>query len=415
MKTAVKPQKCPNVAGDGVVAVAHFDAKMGKFARSLRGALSAAFAFLLISGAFADPSFSIDSVQQRYPWDGTVDIHYTVEGIGGGVGANLEFYAKKDGGAAFKATNATVAANGSYVQQWNPGTTTQTTNCTMFGVLTTFKLESGDYLIVDLRTGEVSYENMEMGQAAANAKYNSAVYKTTKMVFRRVPAGTYYVQNSTLTNAVMAKDYYIGIFEVTTAQYRLMTNKTDYVIMQLDSEYKPVLRYWQTFRGTTDVPESFAGNLTSGPIYTLNRTVAEAGGNAVFDFPTEAMWEVAARAIPAEDTNHVNWKWFFGSYDTKLGDYAQYEGNSGGYMYWGGSKLPNSWGIYDIYGNAPEWCLDGTGTATWTQIPNKVGNSPGYYRCRGGSSSQSATECCSSYRGAVRNGSLGFRLACICP
>ena len=87
-------------------------------------------------GVCAEPSFSIDSVQQRYPWDGTVDIHYTVEELELFEEANLDFYTKIDGGAARVATNVIVDANGSFVQQWIPPSDTQTTDCTMFGVLT---------------------------------------------------------------------------------------------------------------------------------------------------------------------------------------------------------------------------------------------------------------------------------------
>ena len=419
MKTAVKPQKCPNIAGDGVVAVAHFDAKMGKFARSLREALSVAFAFSLISGAFADPSFSIDSVQQRYPWDGTVDIHYTVEGLGVWERAKLDIYAKKDGGAAFKATNATVAANGSYVQQWNPGTNTQTTNCTMFGVMTPpIRPEYGDYMIVNLKTGAVTYENIETDQDAANTKYNTVEYKTTKMVFRKVPAGTYSVQNGA-TNAIMASDYYIGIFELTVGQYTLMTNKNASV-SATEAYMKPQTSVrWDTIRGTNAVPSSFAGNLgSSGAIYKLNSTVAAAGGDAIFDLPTEAMWEVAARAMPAGDSSHATWKWFFASADGRLGTYAWYTTNSSDATHEVGTKSANPWGIYDIYGNVFEWCLDGSGEATWNQTPN-VASGYGVTRSyRGGGYFSNSTYCSSGCRGnsSYAGGSVnfGYRLACIC-
>ena len=48
-----------------------------------------------------------------------------------------------------------------------------------------------DYMIVDLQTGEVTYEGLlgtgADGQTRSNARYNTDEYKTTKMVLRKVP------------------------------------------------------------------------------------------------------------------------------------------------------------------------------------------------------------------------------------
>jgi hypothetical protein len=67
--------------------------------------------------------------------------------------------------------------------------------------------------------------------------------------------------------------------------------------------------------------------------------------------PTEAEWEYAARAGSSE-------KWFFGSQDSKLKDYAGYQENSGSKTHKVGQKKPNPWGLYDIYGNVVERVAD---------------------------------------------------------
>jgi len=67
--------------------------------------------------------------------------------------------------------------------------------------------------------------------------------------------------------------------------------------------------------------------------------------------PTEAEWERAARAGSTGE-------WFFGDDKTLLDKYAWYCINSGNEIHRVGQKEPNPYGLYDIYGNAMEWCSD---------------------------------------------------------
>ena len=76
-----------------------------------------------------------------------------------------------------------------------------------------------------------------------------------------------------------------------------------------------------------------------------------AEGDSVWRLPTEAEWEYACRA-------GTTTMWFFGDYPDLYGDYAWYAANSREYIQPVGQKLPNPWGLYDMYGNAFEWCLD---------------------------------------------------------
>ena len=73
--------------------------------------------------------------------------------------------------------------------------------------------------------------------------------------------------------------------------------------------------------------------------------------NNGYRLPTEAQWEYAIRAGTTSN-------WHFGDDEDLLINYAWYTVNSGGKTHQVGLKQPNSWGLYDMYGNAHEWCWD---------------------------------------------------------
>jgi formylglycine-generating enzyme required for sulfatase activity len=70
-----------------------------------------------------------------------------------------------------------------------------------------------------------------------------------------------------------------------------------------------------------------------------------------YRLPTEAEWEYACRA-GARTSRH------YGMADVLLDDYGWYFGNSKGRAWPVGSKMPNPYGLFDMYGNAWEWCQD---------------------------------------------------------
>ena len=72
-----------------------------------------------------------------------------------------------------------------------------------------------------------------------------------------------------------------------------------------------------------------------------------------YRLPTEAEWEWAVRA--ETKTAH-----FFGNNPSILGRYAIYRKNSGDRTHKvKGDRLPNKWGLYDVYGNVWEMVQDG--------------------------------------------------------
>jgi hypothetical protein len=73
---------------------------------------------------------------------------------------------------------------------------------------------------------------------------------------------------------------------------------------------------------------------------------------AGLDLPSAAQWEFACRA-------GATTRFFFGDDAARLPEFAWTAGNSGGRVHPPGEKLPNAFGLFDVYGNVREWCRDG--------------------------------------------------------
>lgn len=77
--------------------------------------------------------------------------------------------------------------------------------------------------------------------------------------------------------------------------------------------------------------------------------------------PTEAQWEYACRAGSTTAYVGGNSVSTTDDEDSGLDDYGWWEGNALGIPHSVGTKQPNAWGLYDMHGNAAEWCLDSWG------------------------------------------------------
>ena len=210
------------------------------------------------------------------------------------------------------------------------------------------------------------------------------IYKTDKMVFRRIEAegqSFMFQTNNTSVNGgagikvSFGKDYYMGVFEVTQAQYQhFIPNTVSFQAWETNALYSATrpqdrLRYATYNRATARWPDNTSHDLTS-----LNNGVnsfvpkLQVATGLMIDLPTEAMWEFACRA----GTTTVN---YTGGNGTDYAKVGRFNGNAAHFPegtseaetrncspdYFAnivGRYKPNAYGLYDMLGNCWEWCLD---------------------------------------------------------
>jgi hypothetical protein len=248
------------------------------------------------------------------------------------------------------------------------------------------------YMIVDLTKNAGDQNQISYLYCGTNVWYdvtNDTQYMTSRLVLRRIAAGAF--TNASSQKATLTKDAYVGVFEVTQAQW---TN-----VMGTSAGTN-----WPG-SGTVD-DSSFIGKLRSKT-------------SMPFDLPTETQWEYACRAgtttvfndgDPTANTSGTTNRWL-----DKLGRY-QYNGGqlcTNGVWFYPpfncgdtnatakvGSYQPNRWGLYDMHGNVHELCLDWySGSMTGGTDPAGPSSNSGTNRIiRGGAWFNPASQCTSSFR-----------------
>lgn len=115
----------------------------------------------------------------------------------------------------------------------------------------------------------------------------------------------------------------------------------------------------------------------------------------IYRLPTEAEWEYACRA-------GTTTLYYFGDDRADLDRHAWYESNNGRIAHPVATKLPNPFGLYDMYGNVSEWCHDrwqenAYGTASSVDPQGPLSGEDRVTR-GGGMTHASATRCRSAFR-----------------
>ena len=309
----------------------------------------------------ADPGITV-SARQRYPWNGLVDLKFTIDGtsgtkydtsftakdVAGGTNLTMKTLYKSNGTAANVAKEQLLP--GTYNWVWDAttdlGEGTVLDKVVVEGkTVKALDINNATYMVIDLSGGvnAASYPISYL-DAAPNGGWTDE-YKTTKIVLRRIGPSTYTSGNG--NSVKLSKPYYIAIFECSQSQYQAITGATP-------SYYKGNVRpvesvSYDMIRGTSNGakwPSSSAVDATSFMGKLRNKT------GQSFDLPTRAQWECAclggesaskalSRSLSRVYSNKSDGKGGYSGSHTKVGSYT-----------------PNAWGIYDMIGNVHEWVLD---------------------------------------------------------
>ena len=276
----------------------------------------------------------------------------------------------------------------------------------------TYGYQHPRYCVIDLSGGsEANFYPVAYMDAPPRGGFNTIEYKTTKLVLKRVDAGSFimgYDQTNESHRVALTKPFYMGLYEVTQRQWELVIGSNPCSSTSHGKGDAHPVHYvsYDMIRGSVDGamwPESNAVDPSSFLGKLRDRTKLD------FDLPTEAQWEYTCRA-------GTTTKYSYG--DRADGAYMWYSSNSSDSAHEVGTKLPNRWGFYDMHGNVWEWCLDWRGTLSYGVDPE--GSSSGSNRVlRGGSRNGVADICTSSDRGyyspSYSYNYLGFRLSMTLP
>jgi formylglycine-generating enzyme required for sulfatase activity len=202
--------------------------------------------------------------------------------------------------------------------------------------------------------------------------------------------------NEVQHEVTLTKDFYLGVTELTQAQYKKIMGKNPSAFAGAERPVDTVS--WE------DAVE-FCERLSELP--------EEKKAGRVYRLPTEAEWEYACRAGSKTAFS-------FGDDKSSLGDYAWFSDNSDGKTQSVGEKKPNAWGLYDMHGNVWEWCSDWYGEHPGKAVSDPEGPEKGSGRViRGGSLGHEAAGCRSADRRglnpSLRGSNFGFRVALSSP
>ena len=212
------------------------------------------------------------------------------------------------------------------------------------------------------------------------------------------------VYDETQHEVTISKPFYMGIYQVTQAQYAAVMGKNP-----------------SKFKNGEDAPRRPVECVKRNDAMGFCKKLSEKTGRNV-RLPTEAEWEYACRAGTTTmfNTGDTLEQAHFGDFTGKVGE--RVPGMVGGRMPGFVGTLPvgtfsaNKWGLFDMHGNVWEWCVDGFGVYPTGAVTDPIGPENGEFLVlRGGSWNNHHWACRSAYRSRAEpswgDELIGFRVA----
>ncbi len=387
--------------------------KEGGIAMKMKGVfVGVALSALTLQAASVDRIL----VRQQWPWNEKVNIDFVLTGVTEKMEIDCAVYrgaTRLDVPiAAFSGEVCNLSKDGVYRIMFDPSylaerpaggkeelrfvlTPVTTTAESVYGEVFYKIIDLEDYSVTDVTRGDLvsgMYGSVETDYGRIGPGYstslgdvliwtgvtNNPVYKTSKLVMRRIPAGTFsYPTDMTWGKAAktceITNDFYIGVFEFTQGQYKKVKSlqggytSSSYCNPSFVGDENPLNTCSQNVLfGVNDgkaVHSARPAN-ASGFLKPLNDRI---GGGCYLTLPSQAQWLYACRAgsngyyydglgdgAPADATH-----------DARLDVLGRYAGNGGltvvdeenvtsNGVVKVGSFRPNAYGLYDMLGNVME-------------------------------------------------------------
>ena len=340
------------------------------------------------------------SARQRWPWNGLVDVDFTIAGAAAGEAFAIDIDATASAGTiplnAKTYATEPVAGAGANRIVWDLGADYPEFRANDVRISVTATPISGDtpiYMVIDLSGGATATKYPVRYTTKAPAHTMGAKdepCQTTELWMRRIHAPDFAFTVNSYTVAEnpsaswqyrnywgkMTKDYYIGIFELTQKQYQLVMGAwpTSWYTNETYRASRPVegVRYDTVVGAMVDVQANPAG-ITAASF--LGKLRAKAGipvalpSNIQLNYAARGGTQLASTgefyyytvngAIPSDRTmisrNKDNQADSAAGSDT-TGAYRNCDASSGtAYV---GSYLPNDFGLYDTIGNIAEYTAE---------------------------------------------------------
>ena len=195
-----------------------------------------------------EPTITVTSAAQRYPWNGMVDFRFEIAGesdvqykvsfsakdLNGGTILPMRTVYRPDGTSVELTNRLTV---GTYEWTWNAALDLPNVFSNERIKLEVNVVKDPLYMVIDLSGGSNAMKYPVSYLDAVPSGGWSDVYKTTKIVLRRIRKGSFvmgspngeegrYREDEVQHKVTLSKDFYIGVFEVTQKQYTLIMGKS---------------------------------------------------------------------------------------------------------------------------------------------------------------------------------------------